>query len=75
MQANPSVGKDQPPDLAFFVPSDSAALPGTPENANSAKGPSENNASADVKSTKVTGKTSLCKNVLPEYLVLYLTIL
>ncbi|GAV84112.1 YbaK domain-containing protein [Cephalotus follicularis] len=33
LEANPSVGKDQPPDLATFVPSDSVALPDLSEEA------------------------------------------
>lgn len=31
LQANPTVGKDQPPDLAALVPSSSIVLPEQPE--------------------------------------------
>lgn len=59
LEANPSVGKDQPPDLASFVPSGSAAVPDPTENPTSSNGPSENyTASTDIKSTKVTVNAS-----------------
>ncbi|KAL5558381.1 hypothetical protein UlMin_034592 [Ulmus minor] len=54
LEANPSVGKDQPPDLASFVPTGSTVLPDPPENATSAKGP----ATPDTKATKTTVNAS-----------------
>lgn len=55
MQANPSVGKDQPPDLASLVPSGSTVLPDPPEAAASSKGRVENQVSASNKSAASTG--------------------
>ncbi|KAM2022140.1 hypothetical protein ACFX1R_045986 [Malus domestica] len=51
MQANPSVGKDQPPDLACFVPSGSTVLPDPPQPATSSEGRVEIQVSVDNKST------------------------
>lgn len=59
LEANHSVGKDQPPDLASFVPSGSTAVPDPTENLTSSKGPSENStASTDIKSKKVAVNAS-----------------
>ncbi|PON59840.1 YbaK/aminoacyl-tRNA synthetase-associated domain containing protein [Parasponia andersonii] len=58
LEANPSIGKDQPPDLASLVPSDSTVLPDVPVSATSSKGPSEKHTSADIKSTKTSDKAS-----------------
>ncbi|XVE95452.1 hypothetical protein REPUB_Repub02eG0098600 [Reevesia pubescens] len=57
LEANPPVGKDQPPDLAAFVPSGSTILPDLPE-----KSPSQvstgNHVSAASKSAAVTAKAA-----------------
>ncbi|XP_062101210.1 uncharacterized protein LOC133807083 [Humulus lupulus] len=58
LEANPSVGKDQPPDLAYLVPVDSVVLPNPPESVTSCKGSSEKYTSADIKSTKNSDKAS-----------------
>ncbi|KAL6217148.1 PREDICTED: prolyl-tRNA synthetase associated domain-containing protein 1 [Fragaria vesca subsp. vesca] len=58
LEANPSVGKDQPPDLASLVPSSSVVLPDPPETAASSKVPTENKVSASNKSTKSAASTS-----------------
>ncbi|KAK0576507.1 hypothetical protein LWI29_018611 [Acer saccharum] len=42
LEANPTVGKDQPPDLAAFVPSGSMVLPDPPEKAVSMQNASGN---------------------------------
>ncbi|CAN6583887.1 unnamed protein product [Malus baccata var. baccata] len=55
MQANPSVGKDQPPDLACFVPSGSTVLPDPPQPATSSEGRVEIQVSVDNKSTASIG--------------------
>ncbi|XP_050363666.1 uncharacterized protein LOC126782457 [Argentina anserina] len=53
LEANPSVGKDQPPDLAALVPSSTVMLPDHPETAAvSSKVPAENKVSASNKPTK-----------------------
>ncbi|XP_062024656.1 uncharacterized protein LOC133740729 isoform X2 [Rosa rugosa] len=60
LEANPSVGKDQPPDLASLVPSSSVVLPDPPETAASSKGRIENTVSVGNKSTKMsTSKPSI----------------
>ncbi|KAA8546388.1 hypothetical protein F0562_002873 [Nyssa sinensis] len=56
LEANPSVGKDQPPDLAALVPSDATVLPGPPEEVASLRGPEINNVSVNNKSTVVAAK-------------------
>ncbi|KAK9270460.1 hypothetical protein L1049_026040 [Liquidambar formosana] len=56
LEANPSVGKDQPPDLATLVPSGSTVLPDPPERAASLQGPTENYVS-DNQPTAVTAKS------------------
>lgn len=60
LEANPVVGKDQPPDLAAFVPSESIALPDGPGKATLAplKGPAESNISVDKKVTSVKASKS-----------------
>ncbi|PQQ07845.1 putative prolyl-tRNA synthetase associated domain-containing protein 1 isoform X1 [Prunus yedoensis var. nudiflora] len=58
MQANPSVGKDQPPDLASLVPSGSTVLPDPPEAAGSSKGSIENPVSVSNKSTTSTANAT-----------------
>lgn len=55
LQANPSVGKDQPPDLAGLVPSGSAFVPDTPEKTSSCPGSNENQGVADKKSKAAAG--------------------
>lgn len=61
LEANPSVGKDQPPDLASLVPSNSLVLPDPPETPASSKGRTENKVSAGNKSTStaITSKPSI----------------
>lgn len=60
LQANPSVGKDQPPDLASLVPSNSLVLPDPLSTPASSKGRTENKVSVGNKSTTRTG-TIMCK--------------
>lgn len=55
LQANPPVGKDNPPDLADLVPSDSIVLPDPPEQAASLQGPRNDHVVSDNKSTEITG--------------------
>ncbi|XP_057974089.1 uncharacterized protein LOC131162011 [Malania oleifera] len=56
LEANPAVGKDQPPDLATFVLSGAAALPDPSEKAASLQGHPNNHVTEDSKSTVVTAK-------------------
>lgn len=56
LQANPPVGKDQPPDLAALAPSGSIVLPDIPQTATSLR-VAETHASAGSKSTVVAGKS------------------
>ncbi|KAK6939853.1 YbaK/aminoacyl-tRNA synthetase-associated domain [Dillenia turbinata] len=58
LEANPPVGKDQPPDLASFVPSGSTVLPDPPETASSNLPSSTNHTSLDDKSPVVTAKVA-----------------
>ncbi|XP_065881710.1 uncharacterized protein [Euphorbia lathyris] len=51
LEANPPVGKDQPPDLAVFVPSGSIILPELPEKAAPVEGHTESRTTAAKKST------------------------
>lgn len=60
LQANPPVGKDNPPDLAALVPSDSIVLPDLPEKAASLQAPAKAHVVSDSKYTEITG-TSLAK--------------
>ncbi|XP_021900627.1 prolyl-tRNA synthetase associated domain-containing protein 1 isoform X2 [Carica papaya] len=50
LEANPMVGKDQPPDLAAFVPSGSTVLPDTPEKVASSQVSTGNHVILDSKS-------------------------
>ncbi|KAJ0976016.1 hypothetical protein J5N97_017981 [Dioscorea zingiberensis] len=56
LEANPSVGKDNPPDLAAFVPSDAPALSASIEKATPIQLPVVNQTPENLKST--SGKTS-----------------
>ncbi|XP_071912391.1 uncharacterized protein [Coffea arabica] len=58
LEANPPVGKDQPPDLAAFVPSDATILPDNLEKTASSVAPEKNHISVDVKSKVVTASFS-----------------
>ncbi|KAJ4836071.1 hypothetical protein Tsubulata_008976 [Turnera subulata] len=60
LEANPTVGKDQPPDLAALVPSGSIVLPDGPGKASPSplQAPAENNITMDKKATTVAVKTS-----------------
>lgn len=58
LEANPSVGKDQPPDLASLVPSGSTVLPDPPEAEASSKGSIENPVSVSNKSTTSTANAT-----------------
>ncbi|KAF2291409.1 hypothetical protein GH714_023750 [Hevea brasiliensis] len=58
LEANPPVGKDQPPDLAAFVPSGSTILSDPPEKTVPLQGHTENPVSAYKKSTATTVKTT-----------------
>jgi hypothetical protein len=49
LQANPPVGKDNPPDLAALVPSDSIVLPDSTEKA------TNDHVVSDNKSMEITG--------------------
>lgn len=54
-QANPPVGKDQPPDLAGLVPSDAVVLPDPTEKKASSQGPEKNHISVNNKPTANAG--------------------
>ncbi|WJX32550.1 hypothetical protein P8452_20861 [Trifolium repens] len=57
LEANPAVGKDQPPDLAALVPSSAIILPDQPGKQSSAEVPKEGNlVSGDNKSKTVPAK-------------------
>lgn len=56
LEANPKVGKDQPPDLAALVPSDSIVLPEFAEGAPPSEHSNENHAATDVKPKAVKAK-------------------
>ncbi|XP_058190085.1 uncharacterized protein LOC131307546 isoform X2 [Rhododendron vialii] len=61
LEANPSVGKDQPPDLAYLVPSDAIVLEeGPTEKAGPSKGPESSHIAVNNKPTSVAGKA--CKS-------------
>lgn len=60
------MGKDQPPDLAAFVPSDATILPDNLEKTPSSVAPEKNHISADIKSKVVTG------TILASITILYL---
>ncbi|KAJ4700648.1 Prolyl-tRNA synthetase associated domain-containing protein 1 [Melia azedarach] len=56
LEANPAVGKDQPPDLAAFVPSGSTVLPDPPEKASALQGASGDHVVANSNFKAVTEK-------------------
>ncbi|KAB1205345.1 Prolyl-tRNA synthetase associated domain-containing protein 1 [Morella rubra] len=58
LEANPPVGKDNPPDLADLVPSDSIVLSDPPEKAASLQGPRNDHVISDNKSTEITAKAN-----------------
>lgn len=58
-QANPSVGKDQPPDLAALVPLDATVLSENAEKPSSKQGPLQNHEPVDITSTVVQGNSFL----------------
>ncbi|KAH6832810.1 YbaK/aminoacyl-tRNA synthetase-associated domain-containing protein [Perilla frutescens var. hirtella] len=55
LEDNPTVGKDQPPDLASFVPSDAKTLADPPEKQESSQGPEKNYISVNNKPVITTG--------------------
>ncbi|PHU14607.1 hypothetical protein BC332_15812 [Capsicum chinense] len=56
LEANPPVGKDQPPDLASLVPSDAIAISGQPDKAAPSQVSDMNHAAVNNKSTGVSAK-------------------
>ncbi|KAJ1380260.1 YbaK/aminoacyl-tRNA synthetase-associated domain [Sesbania bispinosa] len=57
LEANPAVGKDQPPDLAALVPSGSISLPDQPEKQSSSQVPKDGSlVSVDNRSKTVSAK-------------------
>uniref|UniRef100_A0A2N9HMM3 YbaK/aminoacyl-tRNA synthetase-associated domain-containing protein n=1 Tax=Fagus sylvatica TaxID=28930 RepID=A0A2N9HMM3_FAGSY len=56
LEANPPVGKDNPPDLAALVPSASIVLPDPPEKAASLEAPPKDHVVSVNKSTEITAK-------------------
>ncbi|KAI3464498.1 hypothetical protein Pfo_021161 [Paulownia fortunei] len=54
LEANPTVGKDQPPDLATLVPSDATVLADPPEKQGSSQGSEKNHISVNNQPTVVT---------------------
>ncbi|KAG6776072.1 hypothetical protein POTOM_019575 [Populus tomentosa] len=58
LEANPTVGKDQPPDLASFVPSGSTIQPDQPDKAAPPQDPTENSVPVNKKSVAATGKAA-----------------
>ncbi|XP_038714850.1 prolyl-tRNA synthetase associated domain-containing protein 1 [Tripterygium wilfordii] len=62
LEASPAVGKDNPPDLAAFVPSGSTVLPDPPEKAGPIKVPAESQVIVDKKSTKAAAKETKPSN-------------
>ncbi|XP_021604704.1 prolyl-tRNA synthetase associated domain-containing protein 1 isoform X1 [Manihot esculenta] len=61
LEANPPVGKDQPPDLAAFVPSGSTILSDPAEKAIPLQGHAETSVSADKKSTATADAVKTAK--------------
>ncbi|KAH9691078.1 tRNA edit domain-containing protein [Citrus sinensis] len=55
LEANPAVGKDQPPDLAAFVPSASTVLPDLPEQASAVQSAGGSYVNANNNSKAATG--------------------
>ncbi|KAK2979873.1 hypothetical protein RJ640_024374 [Escallonia rubra] len=64
LEANPPVGKDQPPDLASLAPSEAYVLPDLPEKAASIQGHENNHVTLNNKSAAVTAKADIPSNVL-----------
>ncbi|KAJ6352773.1 hypothetical protein OIU76_001900 [Salix suchowensis] len=58
LEANPTVGKDQPPDLAAFVPSGSSIQPDQPDKAAPLQDPTKNSVPVNKKSVAATGKVA-----------------
>lgn len=58
IEANPSVGKDQPPDLAALVPLDATVLSENAEKPSSKQGPLQNHEPVDITSTVVQAKVA-----------------
>ncbi|KAE8077430.1 hypothetical protein FH972_015995 [Carpinus fangiana] len=58
LEANPPVGKDNPPDLAALVPSDSIVLPDSTEKAASLQGPTKDRVVSDNKTMEITAKAT-----------------
>lgn len=56
LEANPTVGKDQPPDLAAFVPSGSTVLPDLPEQASDVRSAGGSHVGANNNSKAATEK-------------------
>ncbi|CAL5414491.1 unnamed protein product [Camellia sinensis] len=62
LSASPSMGKDQPPDLAAFVPSDAIVLQEDPEKAAPPQVPKKKIVATNNKSTTVTAKAGKPSN-------------
>ncbi|KAL0853943.1 hypothetical protein Bca101_059095 [Brassica carinata] len=58
LEANPVVGKDQPPDLAVYVPSNSAVVPERPNKTASIQTPSKNVSAEKTKPAAASAKPS-----------------
>lgn len=58
-QANPTVGKDQPPDLATLVPSDATVVADPPEKQAPSQASEKNHISVNNQPTTVKGINSL----------------
>uniref|UniRef100_A0A6N2LTT5 YbaK/aminoacyl-tRNA synthetase-associated domain-containing protein n=2 Tax=Salix viminalis TaxID=40686 RepID=A0A6N2LTT5_SALVM len=56
LEANPTVGKDQPPDLAAFVPSGSSIQPDQPDKAAPLQDPTKNSVPVNKKSVAATAQ-------------------
>lgn len=54
-QANPTVGKDQPPDLASLVPSDAKVIADPPEKQETSQGSEKIHTSANNQPVIATG--------------------
>ncbi|KAF5450745.1 hypothetical protein F2P56_031072 [Juglans regia] len=62
LEANPPVGKDNPPDLADLVPSDSVVVPDLLEKAASVQGPAKDHAVSDTKGAEPSKKVKNVKD-------------
>ncbi|KAG2709050.1 hypothetical protein I3843_05G201600 [Carya illinoinensis] len=62
LEANPPVGKDNPPDLADLVPSDSVAVPDLLEKAASVQGPTKDHAVSVTKGAEPSRKVKNVKD-------------